>query len=1225
MTCLLRSGLLLSVCSLVCARAEAEPEIVPADNEPRVLAAPAPGKVGACLRLEQGGWVEAPVPERLRVTGQLTIDAWVRPKLVDDGRNQIILAMHQWVSPGAYCFHVNDKHLDKSLAFMAYNRAGVAKSVVWQGGLQAGRWLHAVVVYDGAEMRLYVDGDLKGSTPHAGELGAAGPIRLSDHRPAGPWFAGCIDELKIYDTALPVDDSGNVPADAAPVLHWSFDAIAGQRVLDVSGHGAHGRLNTPRPPREMVESGRREKRRPLVDFEDLRDWEVALHHGARCTLRRSQAKRMWGRNVAEIVYAGASRASFCEIRPKTPIPIPGEFDCVNLWVHGDWWGHSAGRRTMGEIGITPASLAVRVIDATGETHELNLGRIDAADWFLFHGKFAPERWKGAWGGATYRSRGGDGDGVVDFPAEFASLVLRPCADEAPRRIHLDSLSFYREELKPIPAAQPPAQLPFPTTPDTILPTCKAAYANHVVERDGEYVFEYRGKDCDLQYVYRPTDGSLSDITTVYNDAFRFRPCNGGGLAVEVEGALVPAAEARQNAEFLSAGLQGNRLLTRWRWEVRGRTVAFELDLAIKGKSLVIDYRAAGGEVAQVVFGRTLGTPAPKLIDVPYLVVDGWERNKAGPFVVYSNGLFVLGLVDWYNSDGSKLFGDRRPVTEDSAAFNGGVQYERRTDGRRNDVRERLFLTVSPDFHEVLPNIPNPPSPHRALAARHIYAMLGSRRPEYVTLLSNYGLDRLMCQHHEPIWHEGASAFSSTYKPVPELGVDGLKQYSQFVRDAGCLFGLYTCFTDRSPSNEVWSEDSPCLTPDGAWRRGWFACYRTKPSLALAWQSPTAERLHREFNTQTVYCDVHTCVAPWSVVDYDARVPAAAKFRPVFEAYGALLLNEQRVHGPTFSEGHYHWLYAGLPTGNYASICGTDAAYKMPLLPDFDLLKMHPLQTDIGMGHSAFIFFGRYEQEWRADGHCHNRWFSQHLAATIAYGHIGALFDLDAWGFSGICKQYFMLQQLQQRYATDEVEAIRYHDGAAFVKASAALAGDVHRRGRFYVKYRQGLEIFVNYNARENWEVRADGASYDLPPYGFFAWKPDDILAFSAFVQGKRVEYVDSPAYLYADTWDVEAALPKLRLRGAAAVKRGSDRDWWVIPVGDLHCNGLSATPGPARGCPKISLRLGALFDPPPGATEVWACSEGGVPQSRFPADTADGWLTFEPSTDVPKYRIAPSR
>jgi len=59
---------------------------------------------------------------------------------------------------------------------------------------------------------------------------------------------------------------------------------------------------------------------------------------------------------------------------------------------------------------------------------------------------------------------------------------------------------------------------------------------------------------------------------------------------------------------------------------------------------------------------------------------------------------------------------RQPVAKDGVIYNGGARYLPKTDGRRNACFERLFLTVSPRFEEVLPNIPNPKSPWMHVAA-----------------------------------------------------------------------------------------------------------------------------------------------------------------------------------------------------------------------------------------------------------------------------------------------------------------------------------------------------------------------------------------------------------------------------------------------------------------------------------------------------------------------------
>jgi hypothetical protein len=232
------------------------------------------------------------------------------------------------------------------------------------------------------------------------------------------------------------------------------------------------------------------------------------------------------------------------------------------------------------------------------------------------------------------------------------------------------------------------------------------------------------------------------------------------------------------------------------------------------------------------------------------------------------------------------------------------------------------------------------------------------------------------------------------------------------------------------------------------------------------------------------------------------------------------------------------------------------AYDLPLLPDFDLLKLHPLTNAAGMHKEGmFPFFGRFNEEWKKSaGDYHNRWFNQLLAATIAYGHIGNLSgDMMTWGWGAFVKTYYMLQQIQQRYGTDTVAEIRYHDGKSFKTSSAAIADGTYLLGRLNVKYSRGLEILVNYNEKDPWDIEG----YVLPPFGFLARKEGEILEFDALVGGKRAAYVASPEYVYADSWGEGVALPGLRVSGAVALRKDTQGHWWVIRGDDKGFSELS--------------------------------------------------------------------
>lgn len=108
--------------------------------------------------------------------------------------------------------------------FTVLNAAGDGLAVDLSTPLQVGQWYHLAGVYDGTEMRLYVDGVLSGVTPFAG-----GPITYAQSNPLyigadvdsgsiAAFFPGAIDEVRISDVALPPSDFLNAVPEVSSVL-----------------------------------------------------------------------------------------------------------------------------------------------------------------------------------------------------------------------------------------------------------------------------------------------------------------------------------------------------------------------------------------------------------------------------------------------------------------------------------------------------------------------------------------------------------------------------------------------------------------------------------------------------------------------------------------------------------------------------------------------------------------------------------------------------------------------------------------------------------------------------------------------------------------------------------------------------------------------------------------------------------------------------------------------
>jgi hypothetical protein len=480
------------------------------------------------------------------------------------------------------------------------------------------------------------------------------------------------------------------------------------------------------------------------------------------------------------------------------------------------------------------------------------------------------------------------------------------------------------------------------------------------------------------------------------------------------------------------------------------------------------------------------------------------------------------------------------IEGDKVQLNGGVRYLPKTDGKRNDLFERFFVTFSPVFEETLATIANPPAQGGREAATRLWQESWGpnnyqREHERSKKLRAYGIEMLTQCNHEITWRDGGESFTFREKAAPGKGGDeALIDYVAAQRALGWRSGLYTNYTDFAPVNAWWDTDRVMRRSDNNLVTAWPRCYSPKALFAVEADRKLARLVQRKYGTNAAYTDVHTAVSPWDRTDFDARVPGAGTFAATFYAYGELLLHDQGVYdNHCWSEGNHQWLYAGLCVGNYGLTYSSLRLWEYPYLPHFDLLKMHPLSVDIGVPWTGQFFTDK--KDWQKPENIVAS-IDQFLAATIAYGHIGWLVE-EAHGMRQTCRSYYMLQPLQSRYAMLKPQEIQYGTDDGLVTSSEAFQSGAWRQSKLFVLYPNGLRIWVNGNATESWPIA--GIAHELPPFGWLAIGMDGFIECSEAINGKRYDRASSPECVFVDGRGTWRRFDGIATSGSVAVQRAN--------------------------------------------------------------------------------------
>jgi hypothetical protein len=658
-----------------------------------------------------------------------------------------------------------------------------------------------------------------------------------------------------------------------------------------------------------------------------------------------------------------------------------------------------------------------------------------------------------------------------------------------RRLAITGLSSASHPVQPGPAID---LRKLSSTQNGSVAPLSAFAGKHSIEKVGNAaIFTYSGPDGTLKYIWSPgvsPDSPLGSVTLESQEA------HGDTHRIPLASAtqIHWTAPAVLASSKLSASPNGALLTSTY--TVHAETATLRIASAIIGKSLVFTLDCDKPLIADMAGGTWGPVMTRREIDFPYY------SNPL--FFLSRENLFAGAFLDWTQSHSSGIEGLQ-------------ATYGAKTDGTRNPLHERLVYTAAWTLDETLPNIPNPPSPYRARLGKGIildvwggpFADIQSR----LHGLASTGIGPATAIVHD--WqHAGYdNALPAVVPARDELGGDaGMKSLVAEAQKDGFDIALHENYVDYYPNYSGFTDADIAKASDGSRINAWYnpgtkiQSFAEKPTriLSLAGQwSPQVEQLYAPADC---YLDVHSAVPPWFHVDFDASQPGAASFQTARAAHTALWAYERRLHhGPVFGEGLNHWYWSGLLDGVEAQFgvgWPQNAGLTAPLLVDFDLLKIHPLQLNHGMG-----YYNRWSPGDPNADLIHQ--LDIYRMQEVAYGHEGFLTSPN-WSNPALAfEEARLLPIVTSHTSTADVVAIDYENGGHWRNVSDTIryGGDF---SRVRVLYSNGITIWANSSAGP---MQAGG--FTLPSNGWLA-KGDGIAAGTVQRTGRIIDFAQSAASVY---------------------------------------------------------------------------------------------------------------
>ncbi|MGB8437101.1 MAG: LamG-like jellyroll fold domain-containing protein, partial [Burkholderiales bacterium] len=161
----------------------------------------ATGRFGRALKFNgTSDWVTVDHSASLNLTKGMTLEAWVYPTTSSTSTPATIL-MKEASGTASYRIYTHANSGPRPTSII--NIGGASKTLLGGPTLPVNTWSHVAATYDGATHKLYVNGELVNSQSQTGSIDVStGKLRIGGNSVWGYYFAGYIDEVRVYNRAL---------------------------------------------------------------------------------------------------------------------------------------------------------------------------------------------------------------------------------------------------------------------------------------------------------------------------------------------------------------------------------------------------------------------------------------------------------------------------------------------------------------------------------------------------------------------------------------------------------------------------------------------------------------------------------------------------------------------------------------------------------------------------------------------------------------------------------------------------------------------------------------------------------------------------------------------------------------------------------------------------------------------------------------------------------------